>query len=105
MAGRLVALLIAPGWAGFAALIVGVAVCAAILDLADGTFGLVFLVVAIVSALAAHGALCAVVVRRLWNLGWRRGLRDQMVLGVGGTALVLALVFICVATELARNPA
>jgi hypothetical protein len=99
-----VALLIAPGWPGFVALIAGATVSAALLDVSDGTFGLVFLVVAIVSALAAHGALSASVLRRLWILGWRRGVRDERVLAGGGAVLGVALLFVWLAGDFARNP-
>ncbi len=100
-----VALLIAPGWAGFVAVIAGATISAAVLDITDGTFGLVFLIVAIVSALAAHGALCAYVVRRLRDLGWGRGLRDPGLLTSAALAVVLALGYVWFAFDLARNPA
>jgi hypothetical protein len=100
-----VAILIAPGWPGFVALISGVTVCAALLDVSDGVFGLVFLIVAIVSALAAHGALSASVLLRLRSLGLSPGSRDARVLAGGGIALVLVLIFAWFATELVRNPA
>lgn len=80
-----VALLVAPGWPGFAALILGAAASAALLDVSDETFGLVFLIVAVVSALAAHGALSASVLLRLRTLGWRLGMRD------GGRRLISRL--------------
>ncbi len=83
-----VALLIAPGRHGFVALIAGAALSATILDLSDGSFGLVFLIVAVVTALASHGALCASVIHRWWSLGWRAGLRDPRV--IGGAALARA---------------
>lgn len=99
-----VALLVAPGWPGFVALISGITVCAALLDVSDGVFGLVFLIVAVVSALAAHGALSASVLLRLWTVGWRRGLQDARVLAGGGLALWVVLVFVWFAGEFARNP-
>ncbi len=99
-----VALLIAPGWLGFAALIAGVAVSAALLDLSDGVFGLIFLVAAITSALAAHGALSATVLQRVRALGWRQGLQDGPVLTGGGLAVGLVLIFAWFAGEFARNP-
>ena len=99
-----VALLLAPGRSGFVALIAGVTLSAVLLDLSDGVFGLVFLIVAIVSALAAHGALSASVLLRLRTLGWGPGLRDMRVLAGGGLALGLALLFVWVAGEFARNP-
>ena len=98
------ALLIAPGWPGFAALLAGVTVSAAILDISDGVFGLLFLILAIAAALAAHGALSASVLRRLSMLGWRQGSRDPRVL-VGGTmAIALGLAFVWFAGALAQNP-
>ena len=99
-----VALLIAPGWPGFVALTAGATVAAVLLDFSDGTFGLVFLIVAIVLALAAHGALSAFVVRRVSTLGLGRGLRDQRVLVGGGAALGVALLFVWLAGDFARNP-
>ncbi len=99
-----VALLLAPGWPGFVALISGVTVSAALLDLSDGTFGLVFLIVAVVSALAAHGALSAYVLLRLRSLGLRTGLQDVRVLSGGGFALGVVLIFVWFAGEFARNP-
>lgn len=63
------------------------------------------LVVAIVSALTAHGALSAAVVRRLSMLGLRDGLRDGRVLAGAGMVLALALIFVWFATDFARNPA
>jgi len=99
-----VALLIAPGWRGFAALLAGATASAALIDVADGVFGLVFLIVAVVSALAAHGALCASVLLRLRALGWRSGLRDRNVLAGAGVALGIVLIFVWLAAEFARNP-
>ncbi len=99
-----VALLLAPGWPGFIALIAGVTICVALLDISDGVSGLVFLIVAVVSALAAHGALSASVLLRLRTLGWRTGLRDERVLAGGGLALGLVLIFVWFAGEVARNP-
>jgi hypothetical protein len=98
------ALLVAPGWPGFIALLSGVTVSGVLLDVSDGVFGLVVLIVVVVSALAAHGALSASVVRRLTILGWKTGSRDSLVLAGGGVALGLALLFVWFATELARNP-
>lgn len=99
-----VALVIAPGWPGFVALIAGATVSAVIMDISDGVFGLVFLVVAVVSALAAHGALSAYVLLRLQSLGLRTGLRDAHVLAGGGLALGVVLIFAWIAGDLARNP-
>ena len=99
-----VGLLIAPGWPGFVALIAGATASAALLDLSDGTFGLVFLIVGVVSALAAHGALSAAVLLRLRTVGWRRGVQDRPVLAGGGLALAVVLIFIWFAGEFARNP-
>lgn len=99
-----VALLIAPGWPGFFALIVGAAVSAAALDLSDGSSGLLLLVVAIVSALAAHGALSSAAVVRLRTLGWRMGLRDAPLVAAGVVSLGGALIFVWFAGEFARNP-
>ena len=99
-----IALLIAPGWPGFVALMAGAIVCAVLIDISDGVFGLVFLVVAIVSALAAHGALSASVLRRVRKLGWRTGLRDERVLVGGGLALGIVLIFVWFAAEFARKP-
>lgn len=99
-----VALLVAPGWPGFVALISGGTMSATILDVSDGVFGLVFLVVAIVAALAGHGALSASVMLRLRALGWRRGLQEPSVLAGGGLALGLVLIFVWVAGDFARNP-
>lgn len=98
------ALLVAPGWPGFIALISGVTITGVLLDVSDGVYGLVLLIVVIVSALAAHGALSASVVRRLAILGLRTGPRDSRVLAGGGVALGLALLFVWFATELAQNP-
>lgn len=99
-----VALLVAPGWPGFIALMVGVTIGAVLLDISDGVFGLVFLIVAVVSALAAHGALSAAVLLRLRTLGWRRGVQDSRVLSGGGVVVGLVLIFVWFATDLARNP-
>ena len=99
-----VGLLITPGWPGFVALIAGVAVGAVLIDASDGVFGLVFLIVAIVSAVAAHGALCASVLLRVRTLGWRTGLRDARVLVGGGLVLGTVLIFVWFANEFARNP-
>jgi hypothetical protein len=98
------ALLMAPGWPGFVALIAGAALAATLLDLADGVFGLVWLIVAIVVALAGHGALAASVVVRLRALGWRLGMMDASVLRGGGLALGLVLIFVWMAGDFARNP-
>lgn len=99
------ALLITPGWPGFVAVITGAAVTSALLDVADGVFGLIFLIVAIVVALASHGALSAAVLQRVRTLGMRASLRDARVLGGGGVALGVVLFFVWFAGELARNPA
>jgi hypothetical protein len=99
-----VAMLIAPGRAGFIALIAGVAVLAAILDISDGTFGLVWLIVAILTALAAHAALSASVLLRLRALGWAAGVKDSRVLGGAALAVGLVLIFVWFAGEFARNP-
>jgi hypothetical protein len=99
-----VALLLAPGWPGFIAVMAGVTISAALLDLSDGVFGLVFLIVAVVSALAAHGALSAAVLLRLRTLGWRKGAQDSRVLSGGGLVVGAALIFVWFASELARNP-
>jgi hypothetical protein len=99
------ALLIAPGWPGFIALMVGVTSAAVVIDLSDGVFGLVFLIVAVVSAVAAHGALSASVVQRLRLLGWRQGVHDSRVLSGGGLVVGLVLIFGWFASQLARNPA
>jgi hypothetical protein len=61
-------------------------------------------IVAIVVALAGHGALSASVFLRLRALGWRLGLRDPSVVRGGGVALGLVPVFVWVAKDLARNP-
>lgn len=98
------ALLVAPGWPGFIAMISGVTVSAVLLDVSDGVSGLVLLIVVVVSALAAHGALSASVVHRLTNLGWRTGSRDSLVLAGGGVALGLALLFVWFAAEVVQNP-
>ena len=99
-----VATLIAPGWRGLVALIAGVAVFAAILDLSDGTFGLVWLIVVILTALAVHAALSASVVLRLRALGWPAGLRDARVLLGAAAAVGLVVLFAWLANEFARNP-
>jgi hypothetical protein len=99
-----VALLIVPGWRGFVALIAGATLTTAVLDLSDGVSGLLLLIVAIVSALAAHGALCAFVLLRLRTLGLMTGLRDARVLAGGGLAVGLVLVFVWIAGDFARNP-
>lgn len=99
-----VALLVAPGWPGFVTLIAGATVAAALLDLSDGLSGLLLLIVAIVSALAAHGALCAFILLRLRTLGLRAGLRDTNVLAGGGLAIGLVLGFVWIAGDFARNP-
>jgi hypothetical protein len=78
-----VALVVAPGWPGFIALMAGVTISAVLLDLSDGVFGLVFLIVAVVSALAAHGALSAAVLMRLRTLGWRKGVQEERILSGG----------------------
>jgi hypothetical protein len=98
------AIIVAPGWRGFVALLAGATVAATFLDVLDGVFGLVWLIVAIVVALAGHGALSASVLLRLRALGWRLGLKDPSVLRGGGVALGLALISIWVAQDLARNP-
>lgn len=99
-----VALLIAHGWPGFTALIAGATVSAAILDLSDGVFGLVFLIVAVVGVLAAQGALSASVLIRLREVGWSAGRRDGRVLLGAGLAIGGVLSFVWFATEFARNP-
>lgn len=99
-----VALLLAPGWPGFIAHIAGVTMWAALWDISDGVFGLVFLIVAVASALAAHGAISASVMLRLRALGWGPGLRDARVLAGAGLAIGLALIFVWFARDLARNP-
>lgn len=96
--------LIAPGRSGLVALISGVTVSAALLDMSDGVFGLVFLIVAVVSALAAHGALSAFVLLRLATLGWRRGVQDSQVLVGGAFSVGAVLIFAWFAGELGRNP-
>lgn len=101
----LIAVFVAPGVAGFIAVVVGVSIWAALLDVADGTFGLVFLVVAIVGALAAHGALVGLIVRRIAMLGLRRSLRDRDVIVRGAIALGLVVLFVWFANDLRANPA
>ena len=98
------AVLIAPGWRGFVALIAGVGIFAAILDMSDGTFGLAWLIVAILTALAAHAALSASVLLRLRRLGLAAGIRDSRVLGGAALAVGLVVVFVWFAFEFARNP-
>lgn len=98
------AIIVAPGWPGFVALLAGATVAATFLDVLDGVFGLVWLIVAIVVALAGHGAMSASVLLRLRALGWRLGLKDPSVVRGGGVALGLVLIFIWVAQDLARNP-
>ena len=100
----LLAAFIAPGIPGFIAVVAGVTVWAALLDMADGTFGLVFLVIAIVGALAAHGELVGSVLRRIGTLGWREGLRDRTVVVRGWIAVALAALFVWSAIELGKNP-
>jgi hypothetical protein len=99
-----VAAVIAPGWPGFLALLTGITVLAAILDMSDGVFGLVFLIVAILTAVAAHAALTAWALLRLRSLGWQAAVRDQWFLAGAGVALGLLLVFAWFAGEFARNP-
>jgi len=99
-----VALIVAPGWPGFWALLVGATASAAVLDVSDGVFGLLFLLVAIVVALAGHGALSAAVLVRMHGLGWRRGITDASVLRGGGLAIGLVVLFAWIAADLARNP-
>jgi hypothetical protein len=99
-----VAALMAPGWSGFLALIAGVTCLAAILDMSDGVFGLVFLIVAILGALAAQAALSAWALLRLRSLGWKAALGDQRFLAGAGVAIGLLLVFAWFAGEFARNP-
>jgi len=99
-----VALVIAPGWPGFVALIAGTTVSAAILDVSDGVFGLVFLIVAVVGVLASHGALSASVLTRGRALGPRASLRDERVLAGAGFAVGGVLLFVWFAAEFARNP-
>lgn len=99
-----VAQLTVPGWLGFVALLGGVAVCATVLDVSDGTFGLVILIVVVVAALAAHGALTAAIIRHLHRLGWRLALRDERFVAGAGAAVGAVLVSAWVASDLARNP-
>jgi hypothetical protein len=99
-----VAALVAPGWRGFIAMLSGASVSALVLDVSDGTFGLVVLIVLIVTALAAHGALTASVLLAMRRVGWRRGLQDPQVRAGGAVALGLVVIFVWFATELARNP-
>ena len=100
----LLAAFIAPGVPGFLAVVAGVTVWAALLDVADGTFGLVFLGIAIVGALTAHGELAGSVVRRIGALGLREGLRDRTVVVRGWIAVALAALFVWFAIELGKNP-
>jgi len=94
----------APGWAGFAALMVGAIVMSTVLDASDGVLGLVVLIVAVVAALAAHGALSAAVLLRLRAEGWRGLLRDRVFAAGAAAALGLVLVFAWIANDFARNP-
>lgn len=103
-AAGFVAQLVAPGRWGFLALLGGAVVTATLLDVADGTFGLVALIVAIVAALAGHGALSSWVLQRVRSLGWRGTLRDQGALVGGAVALGLVVLFAWAALELGRNP-
>lgn len=98
------ALVIAPGRLGFVALISGVTVSAVLIDVSDGVFGLVFLIVTVVSAVAAHGALCASVLLRWRTVGWRRGLQEPFIQVGGSLALAVVLIFVWFAGEFARNP-
>ena len=99
-----VALIIAPGWPGLIALLSGAAVSAVIIDVSDGIYGLAFLIVAVVSAVAIHGALSASVLLRLRAIGLGTGLRDSRVLAGVGLVLGLALLFALAAADFARNP-
>jgi hypothetical protein len=99
------ALLVAPGHRGFIALIAGAVISAALVDLSDGMFGLVFLVAAVVTALAAHGALSASVLQRARTLGLRLAVRDVRVLSRGGLTIGVVPIFAWFAAEFARNPA
>lgn len=99
-----VALIDSPGWSGFLALLVGATASAAALDVSDGVFGLLLLVVAIVVALAGHGALSAAILVRMRELGWRQGLSDPSVRRGGALALGSVMLFAWIAADLARNP-
>jgi hypothetical protein len=100
-----VSAVVAPGWRGFLALLGGSGLSAMLLDLADGAFGLVFLVIAIVWALAGHGALSGWAVLRLRAVGPGAAVRDPRLLAGVGVVTVGALVMVWLAQEFARNPA
>ena len=99
-----VAAVVAPGWRGFLALLGGGALGAVLLDVVDGAFGLVLLVVTIVCVLAAHGALSGWVASRLKILGPGRALREGRVLVGLGVAMAGLVAVASLGLELARNP-
>jgi len=103
LAGFITALL-APGVAGFIAVVAGVTIWVAFVDALDGAFQLLFLALGILVALAAHGELVGSVLRSVASLGLSRGLRERVVVLRGAIALGLLVVFAKVAIELGANP-
>lgn len=103
-AGGVLAVLVAPGWRGFLAYIVGITVGGVVADLSDGSYGLVVLVVAVLVAPGAHGALVGTLGRRIREFGLRGAFRDPRAISGAVLVVCLALAFAWFAAEFARNP-
>lgn len=100
----LITVFVAPGIAGFIAVVAGVTIWVALVDALDGTLQLLFLILGIVISLTAQAALVGVVARRMASLGLTASLRDRPVLVGGAIALGLAALFVWFAIKLGGNP-
>jgi len=97
------AMFVASGWRGFVAVVSGATASAVLVDLSDGAFGLVFLIVLIVAAISSNGALVATVIRRVARLGLRRSLGDRGVVVGALVALATDVFFGWVAYEVGQG--
>ena len=99
------AVLAAPGPTTVVAYFVGLAASATVLDVADSAFGLVFLVIGVLAAIAAHGVLCAAIALRVRRVGLWSAATCPVVLTGLAIAVGAAAVMGWIALEFGRGPA
>lgn len=89
-------------WASYTACVAGIVLFTAWSVVAAGQYaGLAWLVVGVEAAVLGHGFLVGAAVVRAWRL---RSARDALVIAGLLTAIGLAVLFVLVAQDFARNP-
>lgn len=98
------AVLVAPGWTGFAVLIASITISAVVDGLVGGYVGLLWLVVVALLVPATLGALAGYPVHRVRSVGLRAAIRDWRTLAAVAGAVTLVALIAFLSSDLAANP-